>query len=309
MKRSRRRVTHDGDRRVDVRAVHRGEHERAGRLGMCSRPLMRHPRLQPGERRSRPARDHVVGDAADPARRRRGTSRGLASRAAAPTICSTTSSMRQPVVSTTVAPSAASQRAVGAARVAAVALDDRRLDLVDVAAELGDPALGADARRRGDEQLRARRRGRRPCRCHDPRSRRRRAHRPMLADGRRSSSRTGVLAATALTASVTSRPRIAAVASTPSTTHAVLADRQRRAVGAISATATSSVTGDARGAARRTRRRGTSHRCRGTRARGAGRGACRRCSCRRRPGRRWRSRAGPAGDRGHQDVPSGRPSS
>jgi hypothetical protein len=43
--------------------------------------------------------------------------------------------------------------AVAARRVLAVASDDRRLDVGDVAADLGDPALGAHPRRRRHEQL------------------------------------------------------------------------------------------------------------------------------------------------------------
>ena len=55
--------------------------------------------------------------------------------------CSTTSSIDMPLVSTTTAPDASMQWTVGAGRVLPVALDDRRLDLVDVAADLGDPPL------------------------------------------------------------------------------------------------------------------------------------------------------------------------
>ena len=55
------------------------------------------------------------------------------------------------------------------------------------------------------------------CRCRGPRSRRRRGSRPTPAGGARSSARTPGLAATMLTARVTSGPRISMVASTPST--------------------------------------------------------------------------------------------
>ena len=131
--------------------------------------------------------------------------------------CSTTSSMVSPLVSTTTASDVAWQRAVGARRVLPIAFDDRGLDLVDVAADLGDPPLGAHSRRRRDVELqrgvgehdRADVAALRPPLPH--------ARPPTPVGGARARRAHRLLAATALTAEVTSRPRISTVASTPST--------------------------------------------------------------------------------------------
>ena len=108
-------------------------------------------------------------------------------------------------MSTTTAPSAARSGPSSPGHVAPVALDDRRLDLVDVAADLAHPALGPHARRRGDVQLQ------RGVREHDGADVAALDHAATAFAGplrwRRAAPRAPrVLAATALTASVTSRP-------------------------------------------------------------------------------------------------------
>ena len=91
------------DRRVDVRAVDRREHERTG-AGNVLAPVDRHARVEPRDRGRDRTRD-LVGEPARRTRRRRGATRRDSCRAA-PTIWSTTSSMLMSLVSTTIAPSA-----------------------------------------------------------------------------------------------------------------------------------------------------------------------------------------------------------
>ena len=66
---------------------------------------------------------------------------------------STTSSIDSPLVSTTTNLRRLGQRTVAARRILAVTLDDRRLDVGDVAADLGDAPFRTDAWRRRDVQL------------------------------------------------------------------------------------------------------------------------------------------------------------
>ena len=109
------------------------------------------------------------------------------------------------------------ERTVRPGAVVVVAGSDGALDLVDVAAGLGHPPFGADARRRGEVQLQL-------GVGEDHRSdvatldhAAARARRPTACWRSRSSARTPLFAATLLTAAVTSGVRMAAVASTPST--------------------------------------------------------------------------------------------
>ena len=293
MNRIRRRVTHDAIGVSMYAAVHRGEHERPRRRA-CSRGprcVIRHP--QPRERRRRAAAHDVVDGRGWPAPAgqerldlgHRASARQQLDRCASTHLVDASARWcrprppRRPRVS---GPSARVDVARGRARRSTPSI------VVDVAADLGDPALGAHPRRRREVQLQRGVGEHDRCRCRGPRSRRRRARRPTAAGGARSSSRTALLAATALTASVTSRPRISAVASTPSTTTPSSPTASVERLGQRRRPPASSVTGDA--AAQGGERHRPVHRpgVEVLEPEPARRAPGRPCSCRRRPGRRWR---------------------
>ena len=202
------------------------------------------------------------------------------------TIRATTSSTVKPGRVDDGRPVGGPQRAVDAGHVPPVALGDRRRHVVDVAADLGDPPLGAGPRRRRDEQLQ---RGVREHHRADVTALDHAAAsligplsltRPQLLADRRvggdGADRLGDLAAADLGG------RVDAVDE-----HAGLGDRQVHRPGQLG---DGGVVGHRRspGAGRRRPPPGTSPRCRGTPARGAWRAPCRRCSCPPPPGRRWR---------------------